>query len=403
MLSNLHFSDMAKPNRYYEEGMNVPILLWLDNIDEEALKQAVNVASLPFIFHHVSLMPDSHVGYGVPIGCVMATKNYIVPNAVGVDVGCGMCVIRTNLTEIERDTLIAIMNDIKNCIPVGKNWHNHSDYKDYLPEVDSVSNIKDSVVIKNLEKASRYIGTLGGGNHFIEIQRGNDGFIYIMLHSGSRNLGKQVCDHYNNLAKEINKKYFSKVPADWGLAFLPFDSDEGRNYFKEMRYCVDFALANRKVMMDLIKDIFKTYIDSVEFDNFININHNYASIENHYGENVFIHRKGATKATEKTIGIIPGSQGSYSYIVKGKGNAESFMSSSHGAGRVLSRNKARSELNLEEEQRKLDEKGIIHSLKNVNDLDEASSAYKDISIVMENQKNLVDIVVELSPLAVIKG
>ena len=229
-----------------------------------------------------------------------------------------------------------------------------------------------------------------------------------MIHSGSRNLGKQVADYYNKLAIALNEKWHSLVPKEWELAFLPIDSEEGQAYIREMNYCVDFALANRKLMMDRIIKIFgevlsngKEYSWGVE--PMINIAHNYAKMENHYNKNVMVHRKGATLATTDTIGIIPGSQGTKSYIVRGKGNPESFNSCSHGAGRKMGRKQAEQTLNLEEEVKKLDDQHILHAIRGVKDLDEASGAYKDVKEVMENQKDLVDILVELSPLGVIKG
>jgi len=233
-----------------------------------------------------------------------------------------------------------------------------------------------------------------------------------MVHSGSRNIGLKVANHYNKLAQELNAKWHSSVDKKWELAFLPLDSEEGKAYIDEMNYCVDFALANRELMMDRIKNIFKEIwhgwdlgvndkLPGVEFDKMINIAHNYARMENHFGQNVMVHRKGATLATKDTIGIIPGSMGTKSYIVKGLGNPDSFNSCSHGAGRAMSRTQAKRELNLEEEKKKM--KGIIHGIRHNEDLDEAPGSYKDIQTVMENQKDLVKILVELIPLAVIKG
>ncbi|GAG20616.1 unnamed protein product, partial [marine sediment metagenome] len=187
------------------------------------------------------------------------------------------------------------------------------------------------------------------------------------------------------------------------LAFLPLDSEEGKNYLKEMNYCVDFALANRRLMMDRIKEIFKKQFPDIRFLGMINIAHNYATMENHFGSNVMVHRKGATSARKDQMGIIPGSQGTKSYIVKGLGNPESFNSCSHGAGRTMSRSKAKENLNLEEEIKKMDEQGIVHGIRHRSDLDEASGAYKSIDQVMYNQRDLVGIVVELTPLGVIKG
>jgi len=243
---------------------------------------------------------------------------------------------------------------------------------------------------------------LGGGNHFIEIQKGSDGHIWIMIHSGSRNLGFKVANHYNKLAVELNEKWHSSVPKSWELAFLPVDSEEGQAYIKEMQYCVDFALANRELMMGRVKlEFVDQYGPQVDFEPMINIAHNYASLENHLGQNVWVHRKGATKATEGLVGIIPGSQGTKSYIVEGLGNPESFMSCSHGAGRKMGRRQAKENLDLKKEQEKL--KGIIHSVRSANDLDEAPGSYKNIETVMENQKDLVKILVTLKPLAVIKS
>lgn len=391
----------------------LPIKIWTEDIEDGALEQAKNLANLPFAFKHIAIMPDTHQGFGMPIGGVLATKDVIVPNAVGVDIGCGMCAVKTSLTEIDTETLKKIMGEIRKVIPLGFNKHDNGQDECLIPyRLLSEMIEKYPVVSKEYNNALKSLGTLGGGNHFIEIQKGGDDHIWIMIHSGSRNLGLKVAEHYNKLAVELNEKWFSKVPKEWKLAFLPVDSEEGQSYIREMNYCVDFALANRQLMMDRIMEIFKNIIGSdfnnitsKEFNNvdIINIAHNYARLENHFGENVWVHRKGATLATKDTIGIIPGSQGTKSYIVKGKGNPESFMSCSHGAGRKMGRNEAIKNLNLEEEIKKLDDVGIIHAIRGVKDLDEAPGSYKDIDIVMENQKDLVEILVELTPLAVIKG
>ncbi len=225
----------------------------------------------------------------------------------------------------------------------------------------------------------------------------------ILQNSGSRNLGYKIAKHYNGLAVALNEKWFSSVPKKWELAFLPLDSDEGQGYLNEMQYCVDFALANRALMMENVKQAMIEVVRDVVFDNMINIAHNYAAMEHHFGKNVMIHRKGATKAYLDQLGIIPGSQGTSSYIVMGLGESESFMSCSHGAGRRMGRKQAQRELDLESEKNRLDAMGVIHSIRHTKDLDEAAGVYKDISIVMENQTDLVSIEVELNPLAVIKG
>lgn len=396
-----------------------PIKMWLDDIEDGALEQAKNLANLPFAFKHIAIMPDSHEGKGMPIGGIIATKDVVIPNAVGVDIGCGMCAIRTSLTNIDTETLKEIMGEIRKVIPVGFNKHKEPQDETLMP-AGHYNYLKENykeIIDREYNNALLSLGTLGGGNHFIEIQKGSDGHIWIMIHSGSRNLGLQVAQHYRNIAYELNKKWYSNTllttDKEKGLAFLPIDSEEGKAYIREMEYCIDFALANRKLMMDRIIEIFKNTIGKREaflqgtyimkFDEMINIAHNYAKLENHFGENVWVHRKGATLATENTIGIIPGSQGTKSYIVKGKGNPDSYNSCSHGAGRKLGRKKAIKELDLQEEIKKLDEAGVIHGMRNQQDLDESVSCYKDIDIVMENQKDLVEILTELKPLAVIKG
>lgn len=377
--------------------------MWLEEIEDGAMEQIKHLADLPFAFSHIAIMPDSHQGYGMPIGGVLATKDVIIPNAVGVDIGCGMCAVKTSLTEIDTETLKKIMGEIRKQIPVGFKKHDEKQDIDLMPKV--IGNCE--IVYAEFENAQKSLGTLGGGNHFIEIQKGSDGHIWIMIHSGSRNLGLQVAEHYNKIAIDLNKKWFSSVPEEWELAHLPVNSEEGQAYIREMQYCVDFALANRKLIMDRIMDIF-TNTEGLKFSDYpfaeiINIAHNYAKLENHLGHNVWVHRKGATLADKNTIGIIPGSQGTKSYIVKGKGNVLSFKSCSHGAGRKMGRNVAVKTLNLAEEIKKLDDQGIIHGIRHQNDLDEASGSYKDIATVMKNQEDLVEVLVELQPLAVIKG
>jgi len=259
------------------------------------------------------------------------------------------------------------------------------------------------IVLERFNCALKQLGTLGGGNHFIEIQKDEDGYVWIMVHSGSRNLGKRVADYHNNVAKGLNEMWYTKVEKEWDLAFLPIQTKEAKSYMKEMKFCLDYAFANRKLMMGRITEAIDEVLGATVYQEMINIHHNYATWENHYGKDVIVHRKGATLAREGTIGIIPGSQGTASYIVKGKGNHESFNSCSHGAGRKMGRKAAIRGLDLKSEIMRLEEKGIIHSIRSEKDLDEASGAYKDIDIVMDEQKDLVEIVTKLEPLAVIKG
>lgn len=386
-----------------------PIKLWLDDIEEGALAQAKNIANLPFVFKHIAIMPDSHQGYGMPIGAVMATNNVVVPNAVGVDIGCGMCAVKTSLTSLDRDTLKNILGGssefkggIRSKVPVGFN-HMAKKQDDWLTDDKKGKLWGWSVIEEEYKSSLKQIGTLGGGNHFIEIQAGNDGFIWLMIHSGSRNIGFKVANHYNKLAVELNDKWMPAVPREWQLAFLPLDSEEGQNYMIEMQHCVDFAFYSRKLMMESVKTCIANVTGEVIFGKIINVSHNHAIMEHHFGKNVMIHRKGATKAYDGQLGIIPGSQGTASYIVRGKGEPESFMSCSHGAGRKMGRKEAQRTLDLKAEKKMLDKIGVIHAIRNKKDLDEAPSSYKDIAKVIKNQQDLVDIVVELKPLAVIKG
>ena len=379
-----------------------PIKLWLDEIEDGALRQAKNLANLPFIFKHLAIMPDAHEGYGMPIGGVLATNNVVIPNAVGVDIGCGMCAVKTSLTNIDKLQLQSIVELIKQRIPVGFKHQEKRQDDNLMPKGYLIDDMQ--VIKKEYNSALKQIGTLGGGNHFIEIQKGDDGFIWIMIHSGSRNLGKKVADYYNKIAVKLNEMWFSQVEKAKELAFFPIQTKEAKEYFDEMSYCVEFALSNRRLMMENAKGCFQDSLNlSIEFAPIINIAHNYARWENHFNTDVIVHRKGATSAKVGEIGIIPGSQGTKSYIVEGIGNADSFMSCSHGAGRKMGRKQAQRELNLENEIQAMEKQGIIHNIKSVSDLDEASGAYKDIDIVMENQKDLVRILVGLKPLAVVKG
>lgn len=388
---------------------NKPIKNWATNLEEETLNQARNLANLPFTFRHIALMPDSHFGYGMCIGGVFATKDVVVPNAVGVDIGCGMIAQKTNIKVVDFKTedLKKIMGEIRQNVPVG--FKKHNEPQNGMP-IEFLTS-KTPICVREYNNAQLSLGTLGGGNHFIEIQKGDDGFVWIMIHSGSRNLGLKVAKHYNDLAKELNKKWHTSIPENWDLAFLPLKSQEGQDYLKEMNYCLKFAQANRDKMMGdvrncfnkILKDNYRMPSPSMMFEPIINIHHNFAAMENHFGQNVMVHRKGATQANVGQFGIIPGSQGTCSYIVEGLGNIESFKSCSHGAGRLMGRNDAKRRLNLKDEIKKLNDKGIVHGIRNISDLDEASGAYKSIEEVMSNQIDLVKIITKLSPLGVIKG
>jgi tRNA-splicing ligase RtcB len=286
------------------------------------------------------------------------------------------------------------MGKIREVIPLG------FDHQKTDQAWEGFNNAPDIQIIQQeLNSSRKQLGTLGGGNHFIEIQKGNDGHVWIMLHSGSRNFGLKTAGVYHKKAQALCERWQSDIP-DKDLAFLPIETSEGKEYFEAMNYCLEFAKANRQLMMDNITAIFYRFMNADIIES-ININHNYARLEHHFGKNVMVHRKGATLATVDTTGIIPGSMGTKSYIVKGLGNPDSFTSCSHGAGRRMGRKEAERSLNLEDEQKKMG--SVIHGLRTAKDLDESPGAYKDINVVMENQKDLVSILVELKPLASIKG
>ncbi len=376
-----------------------PIKIWADEIEDGALQQAKNVANLPFIFKHIAIMADVHQGYGLPIGGVMATHGVVLPFCVGVDIGCGMIAAKTSIVNVDIEQIKATMGKIREAIPVGFSHHEEAQEWSGFDDAPDIP-----VIQKELESARKQIGTLGGGNHFIEIQQDQDDFIWLMVHSGSRHLGYEIAKVYHGVAQKMCERWYSDVP-DKELSFFPIETQEAREYMEAMNYALDFAYENRRLMLNQAVACFEPVVgwDGFGTDDYINIHHNYAAWENHFGKNVLVHRKGATLARENTTGIIPGSQGTKSYIVQGRGNPDSFMSCSHGAGRRMGRKQATRELVLKDEVARLDEQGIVHGIRTVKDLDEAPGAYKDIDIVMANQADLVEIVHELRPLGVVKG
>jgi tRNA-splicing ligase RtcB len=375
----------------------VPIKLWLNTVDDGALAQARNIANLPYAFHHVALMPDAHEGFGMPIGGVLATQDVVIPNAVGVDIGCGMNAVPTSLENISRDVLVRIVAEVNSLIPKGFSHHEQKQ------SWEGFSRAPDAAVVRRELDSARYqIGTLGGGNHFIELQKGSDGRIWIMLHSGSRNFGYTIAKEYYRAAKNQAASAGLKLP-DIQLAPLFLGTREADEYMAAMQFAQEFAAESRRIMLERVQDVIDRHFPGVTYGEQVNIHHNFASVEEHFGREVVVHRKGATSARAGERGIIPGSQGTSSYIVEGLGNPESFHSCSHGAGRVMGRREARKRLDLRREQSRLEEHGIVHALRSAKDLDEAAGAYKDIDEVMELQRDLVRILVKLTPLAVIKG
>lgn len=389
----------------YEIALNeTPIKIWAKYVDAHAMKEIFNLSTLPFVFHHLAFMPDVHGGKGMPIEGVLATKGVVIPNAVGVDIGCGMCAVKTSLkvADIPSEVLRKqILRGIRKQIPLGFDYHKEAQDEAFMPQGFDID--KMTIVKRQYASAKKQVGTLGGGNHFLELQKDTEGTLWVMIHSGSRNLGAQVGSYYNEKAKVLNKRWFSNVDPDIDMAFLPMQTAEAHAYWDEMNYCIDFALCNRRLMMERICQTIGDVYPDVGYEPMFNIAHNYAVWENHFDEKCIVHRKGATRARMGEIGIIPGSQGIKSYIVEGLGNVDSFQSCSHGAGRAMSRTEAVRSLSLEAEVAKLEAQGIVHAIRGQKDLEEAAGAYKDIDEAMANQTDLVKIVTELSPVAVIKG
>lgn len=407
---------------YYDKMKNnAPIKAWVSKeaLEENVLEQASNLAELPFVFKWVALMPDCHYGYGMPIGGILATKNVIVPNAVGMDIGCGMCYVQTNIQYKElqekvynhQPLLKLIVNQVMRDIPVVFALHKEKQSSKVIDQavIDMANDESLPDRDKILENAYYQIGTLGGGNHFIEFQEDEKGYIGIMLHSGSRNLGAKICQHFNQVAKNLNDTWYSQVSTKNQLSFLPTATDEGTAYLRWMNIALDFAYENRERMIEKTMTIFTHFVDKylakqVDYSLRVNCHHNYAALESHYGENVWVHRKGATRARKGELGIIPGAMGSFSYIVSGLGESESFHSSSHGAGRVYSRTEAKKKISVESVIVDLKEKEVIlGKVKKADLAEESRFAYKNIDDVMANQQDLVTPIKKLQTVGVIKG
>jgi tRNA-splicing ligase RtcB len=391
---------------------NVPVKIWSDiaGVESAALTQLTNAANLPFVFKHVAAMPDVHLGKGATVGSVIATKGAVCPAAVGVDIGCGMCAVRTDLDpRVVQDKITAIRLSIERSIPVG-----HESNHKLVPSVNAWKGWKDwanvSVIGHNgkdggemLKRAQSQLGSLGGGNHFIEVCIDTQNKVWVMLHSGSRNVGKVVAERHIDKAKDLMKQMFIHLP-DPDLAYFAQGTTDFQNYLADVEWCQDYAAQNRKEMMArVLKDLSYAVHNedgAIEVDVKVNCHHNYISKENHYGENVLVTRKGAVRAREGDLGIIPGSMGTRSYIVRGLGNPESFCSCSHGAGRRMSRGEAKRRFTLADLQAQT---LGVECRQDDGVLDEIPGAYKDIDEVMANQTDLVEILHELKQIMCVKG
>lgn len=406
----------------YNDKTKFPIKAWLSGIDRielSCIEQAYNLSNLPFLHKWVCLMPDTHTGKGMPIGGVIATKDVIIPNAVGVDIGCGMVFVATDIKYDEIREAMAgtasimqsMIGNIMRTVPVGFEKHKQ---KQDSPVLDlALENMDkyeaDPELVHLIEEGYFQVGTLGGGNHFIEFQEDEEGYLCIMIHSGSRHLGKEICDYFHNKARELNNMWYSQVPDEYRLAFLPVHTKEGQQYINWMHLALDYAYENREHMMEQVCGIVKEHIEkyagrTVSFTDRINCHHNYAALENHYDENVWVHRKGATRVRQGERAVIPGAMGSYSYVVEGKGNAESFHTSSHGAGRAYSRTGAMNAFTTEQVIVDLKDQGVVLGKRKKNDVaEECRFAYKDIDEVMAQQMDIVTPVRKLKTVGVVKG
>lgn len=400
----------------------IPVKIWqtdYDHIEEKCLEQAEHLAKLPFACKWIALMPDTHVGKGMPIGGVIACEDTVIPNAVGVDIGCGMAFVQTDIpVSLLRETVTGngnlvqtICGDILRNIPTGFNHYKTAQSSAVLDKAKEQGEKYefDKELLPQIDEGYFQVGTLGGGNHFIELQEDEKGMCCIMLHSGSRHFGNIVGQYFNKIAHGLNEKWHSEVDPAWNLPFLPIDTDEGRRYLEWMQLSMDFAYENRAVMLAKIEEIFTKYVYKFcniepSFSDKINCHHNYAALENHLGKELFVHRKGAIRAAEGEKAIIPGAMGSYSYIVEGKGNPDSFMSSSHGAGRLYSRTAATDKFSVQSVMEDLKEQNVVLAKNKKSDVAEESRfAYKDIDQVMENQTELTKAVKRLFTVGVVKG
>jgi tRNA-splicing ligase RtcB len=399
-------------------GERVPIKAWTRGVQVEdaAEKQLRNLASMPFIHKHVAAMPDVHWGMGATVGSVIATRGAIIPAAVGVDIGCGMAAVRTNLTANDLpDSLSSIRSEIEAAIPHGRTDNGGDNDRGAWGDIpkhvmDAFGKIKrglDFVIERNgkikssPERAARHLGTLGTGNHFVEVCLDENNDVWIMLHSGSRGIGNQIGQRYIELAKEEMRSWFISLP-DEDLAYLPEGSRYFDDYFDAVVWAQEFAQLNRAIMMEaalgaVSKAIGREVLTTQEA---VNCHHNYVQRENHFGANVLVTRKGAVRARTTDLGIIPGSMGARSFIVRGKGNAESFCSCSHGAGRKMSRAEARRKFTVDDHVKAT---FGVECRKDADVIDETPMAYKDIDAVMAAQSDLVDIVHTLRQVVCVKG
>jgi tRNA-splicing ligase RtcB len=414
---------MAESLKQFLGKEAVPIFGWTRDVpvEEQAMQQLKNIAALPFIHKHVAVMPDVHYGIGATVGSVIATKGAIIPASVGVDIGCGMMAVRTSLkASWLPDDLAPIRSAIEKAVPHGRTqsgkhydpandrglWHNAPEinqirFKELDGELSAILEKQDDKLLNRAANgALNQLGTLGTGNHFVEVCLDENQDVWVMLHSGSRGLGNRMGTHFIEKARKLAEKWFINLP-DVDLAYFPQGVEEFDNYLEAVSWAQRFAMTNREIMMEnILNALLGFFPDMTTTEEAVNCHHNYVAQENHYGANVWVTRKGAVRARSGDLGIIPGSMGARSYIVRGKGNPESFHSCSHGAGRVMSRGEAMKKITLEDHAKATEG---VECRKDVGVLDESPAAYKDLEKVMAAQADLVDIVHTLKQVLCVKG
>jgi tRNA-splicing ligase RtcB len=388
-------------------GHNVPVKIWarLEEVDSKVIAQLKNVAALPWVAHHVAVMPDVHHGRGATVGSVIAMHGAVAPAAVGVDIGCGMAAIETSLRAADLpDSLRSLRNGIERAIPVGFNAHDAAAWEGTTDELRAEGRILmdayDDLAAKPRgvdQKVVNQIGTLGGGNHFIEVCIDTDQKVWLMLHSGSRHIGKALADHHVERAQHLNH---NQALVDRDLAVFLAGTPQFEAYRHDLFWAQRYARFNRAVMLHLLSDVVRKYFPRVTMKPAISCHHNYVAEEVHFGDELLVTRKGAIRAGKGDLGIIPGSMGTKSYIVRGLGNASSFESASHGAGRLMSRGEAKRRFTVADVRHQTEG---VECRKDPGIIDEAPKAYKNIDRVMEQQQDLVEIVAELKQVVCVKG
>ena len=395
----------------------VPIKAWTKGVplEDQARAQLLNVAQLPFIFKWVAAMPDVHWGIGATVGSVIPTKGAIIPAAVGVDIGCGMMAVQTDLNARDLpDNLKPIRSAIEKAVPHGRTNHggkgdvggwqqiparNAEVWQSLKPRYDAILEKHPKLDRGN---HANHLGTLGTGNHFIEVCLDEADNVWFMLHSGSRGVGNRMGSYFIELARKDMQKFFINLP-DKDLAYFSEGTEHFDDYVEAVEWAQDFARFNRELMMEQIVNAVRTSGEVRPFVaelKAINCHHNYVARESHYNQNILVTRKGAVRAREGDMGIIPGSMGARSYIVRGKGNPESFMSCSHGAGRAMSRAEAKRRFTIEDHRRMTEG---VECRKDADVIDETPAAYKQIEAVMAAQSDLVEVVHTLHQVVCVKG